>query len=98
MYMIYSYTQSDVCSKLICTSMWYTHTYSQTPREWLTLCIAVTLTTVTSVLLSVYALFRLDMGVQQTLTSLAPIYAVPLAWLMQVVLCVCVCVCIYVCI
>jgi drug/metabolite transporter (DMT)-like permease len=51
-------------------------------REWGLLCLAVTLTTVTASVLGTFALFRIEMGVLMTLTSLAPLYSLPMSfWL-----------------
>mmetsp|Transcript_42260 Transcript_42260/g.98400 ORF Transcript_42260/g.98400 Transcript_42260/m.98400 type:complete len:238 (-) Transcript_42260:76-789(-) len=56
---------------------------SSTKRDWMLVSLAVSLTTVTASILTVYALFRLEVGVCLTLTSVGPLYALVVAWIMH---------------
>jgi uncharacterized membrane protein YgcG len=63
---------------------WYQCPTSMTVTNWAKVGLGVAFVTFLCPALSNYALFRLTLGLQQTLTSLGPVYTVPVMVVMQV--------------
>jgi EamA-like transporter family len=74
---------SDAVSSV--TSPWYLmpNRTQMSPSLWLRVSVGVLFVTFLCPMLSNYALFQIDLGLCLTLTSLGPIYAIPLLWLIK---------------
>jgi len=63
---------------------WYTiPKTTMTRRAWIQVSIGVTLVTFFTPALTNYALFQIALALMLTLTSVGPLYALPLSWILQ---------------
>jgi hypothetical protein len=78
-----SASMNDTVSSV--TSPWYLmpNRTQMSPSLWLRVSVGVLFVTFLCPMLSNYALFKIDLGLCLTLTSLGPIYAIPLLWLIK---------------
>lgn len=66
-------------------SKWYQFPYAHemSTYNWISVCFAVLCVTYTCTALNNFALFQISVGLQMTLTSISPIYALPVGYLIK---------------
>lgn len=65
------------------TGDWYSLPGNMNRKSWFYVCIGVAFVTFGAPALSNYALFQIALALTLTLTSVGPLYALPLSWLLQ---------------
>ena len=78
-------TPIDYSQAHVRESAWYQmpNNTEMSSRNWLMVATGVFLVTYVSTALSNYALFQIEIGIQMTLTSISPVYALPVGSLVQ---------------